>query len=260
MTVDLFGTWVKLNRAQIHLHVFNDKVGKRLEKEQQSVSRHVEDNGAKHVYRFDGSTDLPDDWSAMIGDVLHNLRSALDHLAWQLVLAAGGKPNKWRNYFPIHLACPKDQDGFPVPLYLAGKVSVEAIEFIESVQPYHGRNSDERREALWLLHDLNRIDKHRELLVSFLAWDHAKHEVPPEGTNVTYYGRPTLVTGEPVGYFTVDPPDPDLDLNPEFVFDVFLPEVRPHSVREALYGIFKTTLWVVEECEGRDPNVTRVRP
>jgi hypothetical protein len=37
---------------------------------------------------------------ALIGDVVHNLRSALDHLAWQPVLRAGGEPD-WRTQFPI---------------------------------------------------------------------------------------------------------------------------------------------------------------
>jgi hypothetical protein len=31
-------------------------------------------------------------WGLVVGDVLHNLRSALDHLAWQLVLANGKSP------------------------------------------------------------------------------------------------------------------------------------------------------------------------
>jgi hypothetical protein len=36
----------------------------------------------------------------IIGDALHNLRSALDHLYYQVVLACGGKPTKW-TIFPI---------------------------------------------------------------------------------------------------------------------------------------------------------------
>src|SRR6266700_3504563 len=36
----------------------------------------------------------------IIGDALHNLRSALDHIYYQVVLACDGKPSKWTS-FPI---------------------------------------------------------------------------------------------------------------------------------------------------------------
>jgi len=34
----------------------------------------------------------------IVGDALHNLRSALDHLAWQLVEAGGGTPTRYTAY------------------------------------------------------------------------------------------------------------------------------------------------------------------
>lgn len=36
----------------------------------------------------------------VIGDAVHNARAALDHLVWQLVLAAGNTPNR-RTGFPV---------------------------------------------------------------------------------------------------------------------------------------------------------------
>lgn len=258
MAVDFYGAWVKLNRAQMHLHVLNREIRKRLEDEEQRVSRHIEDQGAKHVYRFDGTTDVPTHWSAAVGDVLHNARSALDHVAWQLVLAAGGTPNRYFNYFPVHLQSPRDQVGLCVPLYLANKVSAEVIAFVESIQPYHGLN-DPIRSDLWMLHDLDRVDKHRGLLLTYVAFDSATTGTFP-GYQLTYVGRSLLVTGEPVGHFTVDPPDPNLDLNPQFSFDVFTQEMRPRSVPEALHDLLRTATWVVEECERLDPNVVQRRP
>ena len=40
------------------------------------------------------------EWSLILGDLLHNLRSALDHLAWQLVVDGGGTPSQDTN-FPV---------------------------------------------------------------------------------------------------------------------------------------------------------------
>lgn len=42
----------------------------------------------------------PPRWRAIFGDCLHNLRSSLDTLMWQLVLLRGGKPSR-RTQFPI---------------------------------------------------------------------------------------------------------------------------------------------------------------
>src|SRR5258708_16555502 len=37
---------------------------------------------------------VPNDIALILGNAIHNLRSALDHLAWQLVEAGGGTPIK----------------------------------------------------------------------------------------------------------------------------------------------------------------------
>jgi len=44
--------------------------------------------------------DNPERLGVLLGDWAHNLRSALDHLMWQLVILYGGTPNR-RTQFPI---------------------------------------------------------------------------------------------------------------------------------------------------------------
>lgn len=46
-------------------------------------------------------------WSLMLGDGLHNLRSALDHLIWQLVILNTGKEGGTGNLFPIATTGPR---------------------------------------------------------------------------------------------------------------------------------------------------------
>src|ERR1035437_3291653 len=43
---------------------------------------------------------IPNELAFTLGDALHNLRSTLDHLAYALVVAAGGTPNRYTS-FPI---------------------------------------------------------------------------------------------------------------------------------------------------------------
>jgi hypothetical protein len=92
------------------------------------------------------------------GDVIHNLRSALDHLAYQLISVATG------NEFP-------EKTGFPIAdspkAYEAEKKRREvermrpsAIKAIDSLEPYKGGTGHD----LWRIHELDRIDKHRLLI------------------------------------------------------------------------------------------------
>jgi hypothetical protein len=57
-----------------------------------SFDPQVVDGGSKHLYRAKGSILVNDQWSDLVADCAHNLRSALDHLACQLVIANGHSP------------------------------------------------------------------------------------------------------------------------------------------------------------------------
>ncbi len=53
------------------------------------------------TYRMTNVGEFTPYFSVVVGDVIHNLRSALDHLAWQLVILDGGQPND-STQFPIY--------------------------------------------------------------------------------------------------------------------------------------------------------------
>lgn len=127
--------------------------------------------GGYHILRVDGEVPtIPNDWGAIIGEIAHNLRSALDGLAWQLAL--------------LHTPAPSRDTAFPI--YLIGHTTRNVRHFwrkdsglrlmqsihrslwtrIESFQPYKGRNG-KRRNPLFLLQELNNADKHR--LIPVLA-------------------------------------------------------------------------------------------
>jgi hypothetical protein len=91
---------------------------------------------------------------AMAGDVLQNLRSALDYLAYHLVLVNGEKPTT-STAFPIskNIAAYEQDKTRKVK----GMRPI-AIEAIDRLKPYGGGDG-----FLWKLHELNNIDKHRAL-------------------------------------------------------------------------------------------------
>lgn len=112
-------------------------------------------------------------WGVFVGEVLHNLRSALDNLVWQVAklnvpdLAAAYGTKTPRMQFPIFM--------HPHPLKGGGdskcfhgvgiKTHLEFVDpkhrsMFEAQQPYFGKNGRER-DPLWVLKHLNDIDKHQ---------------------------------------------------------------------------------------------------
>ena len=89
---------------------------------------------------------------AIAGDVVHNLRSALDHLAYQLVLANGIQPMR-DTCFPIG----KDFTAYEgMKARCVKGMGASAKKAIDAVKPYGGGNG-----FLFAIHTLNNIDKHR---------------------------------------------------------------------------------------------------
>lgn len=92
-----------------------------------------------------------------VGDAAHNLRSALDIMATELVQASGG--NSHQVYFPFA----DSAEALDIQLkkknfYRAGQ---DAVSLLRSLKPYKGGNV-----ALRGLHDLNIRDKHIALILS----------------------------------------------------------------------------------------------
>jgi len=100
----------------------------------------------------------PERWSVLIGDVLTNLRAALDHTLWEAVLTHSGPPAKPQQVqFPIATAA----DKFRQPTAdLAPLVSPKVWELVESVQPFHA-GAQAHTAPLEVLRWLSNVDKHR---------------------------------------------------------------------------------------------------
>ncbi len=107
----------------------------------------------------------PDQLSLMVADFLYNIRSALDHLVWQLVLANPPNIPNGKTAFPI-CSSPKNFEDAKKRKRLDG-VSDPAKALIETFQPYPGR-----QQTLRTLSTLHETDKHQTFnLVTAVASD-----------------------------------------------------------------------------------------
>jgi len=103
----------------------------------------------------------PPNIPAIAGDVAHNLRCALDHLAFHLVMVGVSfgetPPEKWEDIqFPIFHSFESYEAGKGRRIQGARR---EAIEAIDALKPYKGGC-----EPLWLLRRLDNTDKHSFIL------------------------------------------------------------------------------------------------
>ena len=97
--------------------------------------------------------------SVIVGDFVHNLRSVLDHLAWQLVLVSGGTPSE-RTQFPIFIS--ERVSGGPLAAWqrMTAGMNDLILSEVHRVQPYTaGDNAP--FTSLAILNALSNEDKHR---------------------------------------------------------------------------------------------------
>jgi hypothetical protein len=108
---------------------------------------------------FECAIPIPEQLPLIVGDCLGNLRSTLDYLVWELVLANGKKPGI-NNAFPIA----QTPDAYAKEINngrLRGVCSA-ACAVIETLQPYHARN-DADKSLLSVLNKFTNVNKHRRI-------------------------------------------------------------------------------------------------
>jgi hypothetical protein len=169
-------SWLlKVNRAEKHLQDFNSEASLYVKKHAYRATRTTDTKCKEHpdCWRYHLEvTERPDDNLAVIlGDVTHNLRSALDHLA----VAIAPPKRKYNAFFPI--ISENIEYGFDVPTkpQLEARNSfdravegmpADAVAIIQRAQPYYlGPQTTKEVHLLGVLSRLDNADKHRDLIV-----------------------------------------------------------------------------------------------
>jgi hypothetical protein len=182
MTIDLSGCQVKIERADMHLSFLHERVKSHVV-DGGSYKLQTQPNTQTGEIAFYGEAfgePHTHEWGAIIGDVVHNLRSALDHLVWQLTLANGHTPpavipgkgpgSEWKNIrFPTYtfdsrkryLSGRRIPWRYKPPCSLWGVRSALRTE-LQRLQPFNHRQ-DALKKPLAILEELWNIDKHRHL-------------------------------------------------------------------------------------------------
>ena len=151
--LDLEGVDAKIRRAESGLRSL-----------QSDLEEFCENERERYIHKLRRGTvvvigsnphELLVDYSIRVGEIAYHLRSALDHLVWQLVWSNHTIPTT-RNEFPIFSS--EDKYRKSARKKLKGMAPRHAA-LIASVQPY--QRDCVVGQHLWLLQMISNIDKHR---------------------------------------------------------------------------------------------------
>jgi hypothetical protein len=156
---------IKFQRAQDHLQQLEARIAEWQKQVGTSVFGELDPEDARFQIFYFQNDPVPDEkLSAIIGDVVQNLRASLDHLCYELATGFRGpltKKQERSTRFPIHCSEAEFREG---SADLFGLVGSEAGAVIQRLQPFSSRpDKKEAGDLLWQLHELV-VSNQREAL------------------------------------------------------------------------------------------------
>jgi hypothetical protein len=167
---DITALVAKLGWADKHIFHLKELRDDWKEGEEDRIRIENDPHTGNRIYKVIDIPPIPEDTPLVTGDAVHNIRSALDHLAHALMVVAKGSPGPFPYvYFPIAA----DIEKFKAAKTRIEGARPEAVKAIDGVQPYGGGAG----EILWHLHSLDIIDKHQLLIPAASA--NLRQSMPP---------------------------------------------------------------------------------
>ncbi len=155
-TRDLRGIFLKLDRAETHIDTLRLEIDAFLERKPKPFEIRTEkkpgqNDSLRYILYAIVREEPPLELAPIIGDVIHNLRSALEQLAHEL------SGRKRKSQFPIFTdECDFKVLGVPMMKGIKGRERT----LIERVQP-HVASNPPRSDPLAIISELSNLDKHR---------------------------------------------------------------------------------------------------
>jgi hypothetical protein len=167
---DLTGPRAKLARADEHLSILDSEFRAFSLQEPKPIIVKFRHEEGWYVAYLDPLPLPPLRLALIAGDCLNNIRAALDHLVWQLVLREDKEPS-YTHCFPLCEIRQKFLDEVKSPPKKRERRSPlrgipdngDAWAIIEKAQPF--QRPQPQDDVLFLLAQMTNVDKHRTLLI-----------------------------------------------------------------------------------------------
>ena len=194
---------LKLDRALYHLHSLKTETSSWLKTEPYKFVHDLDSKTGQKLVVVELLEPVPREFAAITGDCLHNLRSALDNLAFSLAVRYSGTlPEKIARKveFPIFTdrAMTSEERRNKI-----GRIDPEAQATIEKLQPYETGEKNAPNHILSVLHDLSIKDKHRVPHLGVAGIDKGTFFIPdPLAVAIEPVFKPIQDRSEVLRYFS----------------------------------------------------------
>ena len=159
------GIGQKLKRADQNIVNLNAEIAAFFEGCDYPTIPNPNDNEWQKAIDYHKALTIPLRFSVLTGEIVHHLRSSLDHLVWIFSSdnARTAKPDAIA--FPIFWHCPcTPTETKRFERQIEGITDSRVRDKVVALQPYH-RGLDAMDDPLTIVHQMDRFDKHRELML-----------------------------------------------------------------------------------------------
>ena len=174
----------KLFRTQEHFRELQTETERYYKSHPGKVVRQANTPSNIFIGKIEASAPIPKRIPLILGDFFQNLRSCLDYLIWELVIANKQTPDH-KNMFPICTTPESFRD--QLSRGRLHDIAPDAITEIEALQPYHC-GADAKGTVLFLIDDFTNINKHRRVLLTNFGGTSAPPDFCVSETDGKKYG------------------------------------------------------------------------
>lgn len=214
MAHPLDGINLKITRAREHFVEVNEAMKAFAEENPYHIVREFDSNLGENIFRVDEPpVEVPRVFGIIVGEMVYNYRSALDHLINRLVEANDGKTTKSTS-FPF--VTNRKNWASARGSKLAG-MSCAHVALIKGEQPCFAKNPY-RARFLRYLEDIWNADKHRDviLVASGIIGHLLDAPFPPPPVSEVFFHNGAVVKDTIVCRI----PGPDMDMNLRILPDI----------------------------------------
>jgi hypothetical protein len=206
MDARLIGPRLKVRRALRGLQELGAQMTAFTDTKPYEILVYDDLNTRERIYQVRIYQEPPSELGVVVGEIAHNLRSALDHMA-RLLPIAPGKVRPERPTFPIFTLHDPDPTDTKRKYFSRNHqlqwVSPEAFAVVEGLQPYHSTD-EPSGDPLAVLHDLWNWDKHNaiHIVAASLRPPRIEGQIVTEG--VTFAPEGPVYDGQILGRVPLD--------------------------------------------------------
>jgi hypothetical protein len=154
----------KLNRADQNIVNLNFEIERFFQECKYPTLPKDDDEALLQAIQYHKELTIPPRFSVLIGEIIHHLRSCLDHIAWHFSSADYRRDYPKRIAFPVFEDEPLDKDKLSsYARQVKGITNSSVLDLIKALQPYNA--PDPLDAPIFIIHHMDIVDKHKELIL-----------------------------------------------------------------------------------------------